>query len=101
MLGSRFARKNNRRRQIQKIAAARLEGLERRIKFSNVYHNLAGGSYLQDWSNTAAISSPDDWSGVPSIIGYRGDSVTGSLGVDPQTLLVPAIEPGDTPPGVI
>ncbi|MFH1845249.1 MAG: hypothetical protein ABIF77_18845, partial [bacterium] len=53
---------------------------------------LADGSYQtlpfgQNWSNTALISTSDDWSGVPGVIGYRGDNLTSATGVDPQTLL--------------
>lgn len=44
--------------------------------------------YTQDWSNTGLITLTDDWSGVPGIIGYRGDGLTGSTGTDPQTILV-------------
>jgi hypothetical protein len=42
--------------------------------------------FSQDWSNIALITVDDDWSGVPGIIGYRGDAVTSATGVDPQTL---------------
>ena len=41
--------------------------------------------YVQDWSDPAAISVDDDWSGVPGVIGY-GD-VVGSAGADPQAIL--------------
>lgn len=43
--------------------------------------------FAQDWSNTGLITTNDDWSGVPGIVGYRGDGLTGSTGTDPQTLL--------------
>ena len=33
--------------------------------------------FSQDWSNTGLITVDDDWSGVNSIIGYRGDGLTG------------------------
>ena len=42
---------------------------------------------MQNWSNTALITVNDDWSGVPGIIGYRGDSLTGTTGTDPQTIV--------------
>jgi endonuclease I len=51
------------------------------------YHPLADGSFEQNWTNTALISSDDNWSGVPSIEGYRGDNLTGSTGVDPRTIV--------------
>jgi len=49
--------------------------------------------FSQDWTNTGLITTNDDWSGVPGIEGFRGDSITGSTGVDPQTLLA-ADDPG-------
>ena len=43
--------------------------------------------YAQDWTNIAAISANDDWSGVPGIIGYLGDSdAAAPTNVDPRTL---------------
>jgi len=51
------------------------------------YHNLAGGAFTQDWSNTGLITGNDDWSGVPSIIGYLGQDLTTATGTDPQTIL--------------
>jgi uncharacterized protein len=50
------------------------------------YFNLASGNFSQDWSNTAMIGANDDWSGVPSILGYRGDDLTAATGVNPQTV---------------
>jgi uncharacterized protein len=43
--------------------------------------------FAQDWSNTALIGASDNWSGVPGIVGYRGDNLTGATGTDPQALL--------------
>lgn len=43
--------------------------------------------FSQNWATTTLITAADDWSGVPGIIGYRGDDITVSTGVDPQTLL--------------
>jgi uncharacterized protein len=43
--------------------------------------------FAQDWANPALITVSDDWSGVPGIVGYRGDDVTTLTGADPQTLL--------------
>ena len=51
------------------------------------YHNLASGSFTQDWTNTSLITTDDNWSGVPSIIGFLGGDITTGIGVDPQTLL--------------
>ena len=43
--------------------------------------------FTQNWSNAGLITVSDDWSGVPGIVGYRGDSLTAATGVDPQTVL--------------
>ncbi len=51
-----------------------------------LYHELASGPFMQDWSDTSLITTDDDWSGVPSIIGYRGDGLTGSTGTNPQSI---------------
>jgi large repetitive protein len=39
----------------------------------------------QDWSDTDLITTNDDWSRVPGIIGYRGDKLAAE-GTDPQTV---------------
>src|SRR6185503_14782487 len=33
--------------------------------------------FSQNWSNTGLITLDDNWSGVPGIVGYLGDSNTG------------------------
>ncbi len=43
--------------------------------------------FTQNWTNTGLITTDNDWSGVPGIIGYRGDGLAGATGVDPQTIL--------------
>ncbi|MGH9932559.1 MAG: Calx-beta domain-containing protein, partial [Pyrinomonadaceae bacterium] len=43
--------------------------------------------FSQNWTNTGLITVTNDWSGVPGIIGYRGDALTGATGVDPQTVV--------------
>ena len=53
---------------------------------SDAYFNLSGGDFFQDWSNAGLITTNDDWSGVPSIVGYRGDNITSATGADPRTL---------------
>src|SRR5258705_12663263 len=53
---------------------------------TTTYFNLAGGNFFQDWSNTGLITTDDNWDGVPSIVGYRGDDVTSATGADPRTL---------------
>jgi predicted extracellular nuclease len=47
--------------------------------------------FTQNWTNTGLITVNNDWSGVPGIIGYRGDDfgtgvTTSTTGVDPQTV---------------
>ena len=51
--------------------------------------------FAQEWTNTSLITTNDDWSGVPGVVGFRGDNLTSSTGVDPQTILA-----ADTP-GVV
>jgi uncharacterized protein len=43
--------------------------------------------FTQNWANTGLITTANDWSGVPGVIGYRGDDLTTATGVDPQTIL--------------
>jgi predicted extracellular nuclease len=43
--------------------------------------------FSQGWTNTSLITTDDNWSGVPGIIGYRGDGLTSTTGVDPQTVV--------------
>jgi len=50
------------------------------------YWSLAGADFAQDWSNTEQITTANDWSGVASIMGYRGDDLTTGVGIDPQTI---------------
>jgi len=47
--------------------------------------------FFQDWSNTALISADDDWTRVPGIVGYRGDGLTGTTGVDPQIVVAESL----------
>jgi uncharacterized protein len=56
------------------------------------YFNLATGNFLQDWSDTGLITTDDVWSGVGSIEGYRGDNLTTTTNVDPQTVVAPGTE---------
>ncbi len=42
------------------------------------FHALRDGAFVQDWNDGALIAGNDDWSGVPSIIGYRGDGMVAS-----------------------
>jgi len=42
--------------------------------------------FTQNWTNIALITVSDDWSGVPGILGLRGDGLVAATGVDPQTV---------------
>jgi predicted extracellular nuclease len=53
---------------------------------STTKHVLGTSNFLQTWSNTGLITANDDWSGVPSIVGYLGQNITTGVGVNPQTL---------------
>src|SRR5205085_11414416 len=43
--------------------------------------------FSQNWTNTGLITTNDNWTGVPGIIGYRGDGGTSTTGVNPQTVV--------------
>ncbi|HYE96905.1 MAG TPA: T9SS type A sorting domain-containing protein [Rubricoccaceae bacterium] len=43
--------------------------------------------FAQNWTNNALITVDDDWSGVPGVIGYRGDNLTAATGARPDTIL--------------
>jgi uncharacterized protein len=47
-----------------------------------------GLPFAQAWTNTGLITANDNWSGVPGIVGHRGDDLTTATGTDPQTILV-------------
>jgi VCBS repeat-containing protein len=47
-------------------------------------HVLGTSNFVQNWTNTAQITTNDDWSGVASIVGYRGDDIVGSPGANAQ-----------------
>ena len=43
--------------------------------------------FSQDWSDAGVITTTDDWSAAPGIIGYRGDGLATGTGMDPQLVL--------------
>lgn len=52
------------------------------------YFNLAAGDLTQDWSTLTLITANDDWSGVPSIVGFLGDNgATTTPDIDARTIL--------------
>lgn len=73
-----------------------MEAVEKRLCMDATYHNLAGGAFSQNWTNTGLITADDIWSGVPSIIGNRGDNLTADTnGADPQLILNYGTGPDD------
>lgn len=80
-----YARPTSPRRSL--VAAIAVESLEERITFDTTPWNLLSqGTFSQDWTNTGLITTSNDWSGVASITGYRGDGMA-STNDDPQTIL--------------
>src|SRR2546427_230779 len=45
--------------------------------------------FSQNWSDANLITANDDWSGVPGIVGYRGDTTGSTTAVNPQTIISP------------
>ena len=43
--------------------------------------------FSQNWTTTTLITVDDSWSGVPGIVGYRGDDLNTAIGADLQTVL--------------
>jgi len=60
------------------------------LRADAIYFDLSTGALMQDWTDASLISSNDDWSSVPSIIGYRGDGLA-SAGTSPATITAPGI----------
>lgn len=60
---------------------------------AQTYHLLSGGSLSQNWNTTTLLTTNDDWSGIPSIRGFRGDNLTATTAIDPQTVTA-ADDPG-------
>lgn len=65
-----------------------VERLEDRLTPNSTYHPLASGAFMQDWSSPS-FPADDDWSAVPSIIGYRGDGLAPTAGTNPATIVAP------------
>lgn len=74
------------------VSRVALETLEGRRLLTSDYFALSAGAFTQDWTDTNQIVISDNWSGVPSIVGYRGDDGTPSTGTDPQTILAPLLD---------
>lgn len=70
--------------------------LEKSVLANRYYSELVGGAPLiQNWTNINLITTDDDWTGVVSIEGFRGDGLTATAGVDPQTVLADGGTPLD------
>src|SRR5262245_10598914 len=51
-----------------------MECLEDRLVPDATYFSLASGNFTQDWSTTGPLlTTNDNWSGVPNIVGFLGD----------------------------
>ncbi|HEY1190978.1 MAG TPA: hypothetical protein VGE74_25320, partial [Gemmata sp.] len=70
------------------VAGLRLESLETRAVPDATYYDLSSGNFSQNWTGTdTALSTADNWSGIPSIVGYLGDGITPTgTSTDPQTV---------------
>ncbi len=62
---------------------------EEKVSANMYYFELFGGSPLiQNWNDTSLITVDDNWSGLLSIQGFRGDDLVTTTGVNPQTVLI-------------
>jgi hypothetical protein len=83
LLGRRQPRTRSPQRRPKPLGP--IERLEDRLTPDASFYQLATGSFVQNWS-TAPITADNDWSTVPSIIGYNGAGLA-TPGTDPQTIL--------------
>jgi uncharacterized protein len=51
---------------------------------SKSFYKLGDSDFFQDWSDIGQITTNSDWSGVASIMGYRGDGLASPSGRDPS-----------------
>ena len=56
------------------------------MSYSQTYHRLKDSTLVLNWSNSNLIVNNDDWSGLSSIRGFRGDGLTSAANVDPRTI---------------
>ena len=69
-------------------AAAGLIGLEINSIPVQANNTAQVTPFSQNWTNAGLITTNDDWSAVPGIVGYLGDiAATSTTNVDPRTLL--------------
>jgi hypothetical protein len=43
--------------------------------------------FAHGWTDTGLISADDDWSGVPGVVGHRGDGLAAAAGADPALVV--------------
>ncbi len=55
-----------------------------RVEANNTAQTLP---FSQNWTNTGLITVDDNWTMVPGIVGYRGDDLNTTIGVDLQTVV--------------
>ncbi len=68
--------------------ADRLDFASIKTKANTYYSELVGGAPLvQTWTNSTQIANDDDWTGVVSIEGFRGNGLTSVVGGSPTTVL--------------
>src|SRR5688572_23718775 len=84
-----ISRTMNAARRARRAGERLVECLEGRRLLTTVLHDLSAGNFSQDWSNAGLITVDDNWSGVPSITGYRGDNDAVFTGANPQGVLLP------------
>src|SRR5437763_14576980 len=51
---------------------------------SKNFYKLSDADFFQDWSNTSLINATNNWDGVASIVGYRGDGLSSPAGKSPS-----------------
>ncbi|WP_233150814.1 endonuclease/exonuclease/phosphatase [Sphingomonas mollis] len=50
------------------------------------YWNLGTRDFSQNWTDINQITTDDNWNGVRSIVGFRGDDLTTQTGADPRLI---------------
>jgi len=70
-------------------------GISRHVSATNAPQALP---FVQNWSNAGLITTNNDWSGVPGIIGYRGNDLSTIIGADLRTVVA---DGGGTTVGVV
>jgi uncharacterized protein len=59
-------------------------GISRHVSATNAPQTLP---FQQNWSNASLVTVNNDWSGVPGIIGYRGNDLSTIIGADLRTVV--------------